>query len=180
LLDCSDGSVAAAFDIIGLGRVPITAYRGDTPESMNRLPERVETLLANAKQCLVEFQLSDIYAFFNGQTERSMVRCFTARVHLPSLVDALAAVGFFVAGVEPDPTHSQRRRRQPRHRYDKRLISEGCKMVRKGKAASANEAARILAEREGGHSVDPRTIGSRDTFARSLDPHEVPCLDEIS
>jgi hypothetical protein len=114
LLDSSDGSVAAAFDIIGHGQVPITAYRSDTPESMNQLPERVETLLASARPCLVDFPRSDIYAFFNGQTERSLVRFFGARVHLPSLVDALAAVGYIVADIEPDPTHSQRRRRAKR------------------------------------------------------------------
>ena len=164
LLDGSDGSVAAAFDIIGQGQVPITAYRSDTPESMDRLPERVETLLAKARPCLVDFPRSDIFAFFDGQTERSMVRFFSARVDWPKLVNALAAVGFTVAGIKPDRTYSQRRRRQPRNRDDERLITEGCKMVRNGKAATANEAARILARREGGHSVE----ATRDRLSRYI------------
>jgi hypothetical protein len=59
---------------------------------------------------------------------------------------------------------SSRPHRQPRDRKDEGLIIEGCQMVKERKARSANEAAKILAEREGGHSVD----ATRDRLGRHI------------
>jgi hypothetical protein len=56
------------------------------------------------------------------------------------------------------------RRRWPRDPEDEARTAEGCKMVRSGEARSANAAAKIIAERVGGHSKD----ATRDRLARSI------------
>jgi hypothetical protein len=163
-LDGSDGSVAAAFDIIGRGQVPVSAYRSNVTDNMSGLPERIETLLGEARQGLVQFPLSEIYALFDGEAE-PWARFFAARVRWPELVDKLEAAGFAVAELGESARSEQRlgtkrakrRSHQPRrgpkpgetgfNAADKALFETIERMQKKGEARSAIAGARILVKK---------------------------------
>jgi hypothetical protein len=76
--------------------------------------------------------------------------------------DGVAPGGETVADVVPAKGAQPRRR--PRDPQDEALISEGCEMVKRGQARSANGAAKIIAKRVGGHSED----ATRDRLARYI------------
>jgi hypothetical protein len=103
-----DGSsAAAAIDIIGGGQVPDTAHRGvaesdEWVNSLSKLPDGIEPLLAKARFSHVQCQLDEIYAFFGDPPKRSIVRFFAVRVCWPMLVDRLQSAGLMTNdSVEP-------------------------------------------------------------------------------
>jgi len=107
------GVVVVADQIIGRGRVPVTARRNDMADSYSRLPERVETLLAMASHTFVRHWDDEIDARFDPETDRENfgplcstrypeIRFSAVRVRWPELAEALAAVGCGVNDT-PDP-----------------------------------------------------------------------------
>jgi len=108
------GAFNVAQKIIGSGQIPVTAFRSDILGFFERLPERVEPLLAKARQCFVNFCSSEITSSFDRETLETNptifgplcsrvtpeIRFFSVRVRWLELVEALAAVGCAVSATD--------------------------------------------------------------------------------
>jgi hypothetical protein len=64
-------ALTAAGDIIGRGSITVFALRSDRPRSTT--PERVEKLLAQAKETYVWFERNAIIAFYSGEQDRRSI-----------------------------------------------------------------------------------------------------------
>jgi hypothetical protein len=123
-------AVEAFRSIICRGEVPVLAVR---PDCGSRTPELVEALLAAAKHAIPYVPISEIDASFDRCVDRAIfgprsdlsdatrypptndlqLRLFDVRVHWPTLVNKLKAIGVLagtlpnsgVAQVEPGPSH---------------------------------------------------------------------------
>jgi hypothetical protein len=123
-------AIAAAYDVIGRGQVPVTAVRDDTPGTT---PEPVKALLAKATRALVDFSKNEITAYFDSRQDRAIfgprsdlnmrqpwselgelyptrrdllgelkIGLYGVRVPWPALVEALAAAGAVDAPNAPE------------------------------------------------------------------------------
>jgi hypothetical protein len=116
-------AIAAFQDVIGRGEVPVIAVRDDCGSIT---PQRIEPLLAAAKNALFYTSINEIDAYFDSFRDRAIfgsrsdlidvaryppaelnglqIRLSDVRVHWPALVKALAAVGFTDGTIPDDAT----------------------------------------------------------------------------